>query len=157
WVPRDSHTQATIFQKTDAQYADDLEDFLAARFNHQTGRWEKGVRGSALAGDAQVIVPPECASFETELTQRGIWNADADNSVMDGISTVSSMMSRGLLKIHKDNCPRLVARLLTHVWDKQAAARGVEQPLKKEDDEPDALRYGVQTKVGANPWRLQNA
>ena len=155
WVPRDSHTQTTVLQKTDAQYADDLDAFLTARFNHRTGRWEPGPRGAAV--DAQVLLPPECASFAAELAQRGVWFTDADNAVMDGIRTVSSMLASGLLKIHKDNCPRLVARLATYVWDQKAAARGEEQPLKKDDDEPDALRYGVMTRVGRNPWRLQNA
>ena len=153
WVPRDSHTQQTVRQKTDAQYADDLEEFLHARFNHATGRWEPGNKN--VAPDAQVILPPECASFEAELVQRGIWYCIANNDVMDGIRTVSSALTRRLIRIHKDNCPVLVAHLPNYQWDEKAAARGVEQPLKKDDDPEDCLRYGVHTKLA--PWRLQQA
>jgi len=151
WVPRDSHTQVTVRQKTDAQYADDLEAFLRARFDHNTGRWVPGSKNQEV--DAQVILPPECASFEAELVQRGIWYTTADNAVEDGIRTVSSAMTRRLVRLHKDNCPLTIANVQNYQWDEKAAKRGVEQPLKKDDDPSDCLRYGVQTKLA--PWRLQ--
>jgi hypothetical protein len=45
--------------------------------------------------------------------------------------------------------------LQTYSWDPKAAKRGEEEPIKDKDDEPDALRYAVQTKIGHNAWRLQ--
>ncbi len=123
----------TSTQKTDKQYVDDLIAFMGPN------------------SDAQVIVPPEAASFEAELTQRGICKIDADNEVMDGIRMVSTMLQRRLIRIHR-RCRCLIERIQTYAWDEKAALRGEERPLKVKDDEPDALRYGVKTKVHA--WRL---
>jgi PBSX family phage terminase large subunit len=123
----------TSAQKTDKQYVDDLIAFMGPNC------------------DAQVIVPPEAASFDAELTQRGIWKIDADNEVMDGIRMVSTMLQRRLIRIHR-RCCCLIERLQTYAWDEKAALRGEEQPLKVKNDEPDALRYGVKTKIHA--WRL---
>ena len=128
----DSHE--THRQKTDRQYREDLQAFLA-----QTS-------------GAQVIIPPECASFEAELMQAGIWYCVADNEVLDGIKNVSTLMALKRIHFHRKNCPRTIAGLQTYCWDPKAALRGVEQPLKVKDDECDALRYGVQTKIPA--WRL---
>lgn len=120
-------------QKTDGQYRADLEEFLKS------------------APGAQVIVPPECASFEAELALAGIWFCIADNEVLDGIKTVSSMMALGRLRFHR-RCKRTIAGLQTHCWDPKASVRGEEQPLKVKDDEADAVRYGVKTKIAQ--WRL---
>jgi PBSX family phage terminase large subunit len=121
-------------QKTDGQYADDLEQFMGGRKH-------------------RVIVPPEAASFRAELILRGFWVTDADNAVSEGIHTVSTLLSRRKLVINRDGCPRLVKRIPTYAWDEKASKRGEEAPLKFEDDEPDALRYGVHGKV--HPWRLR--
>jgi hypothetical protein len=120
-------------QKTDREYADDLEEFLKD------------------APNAQVILPPECASFRAELIQRGIWLTDADNEVLDGIKMVCSMMNLKRIRVHR-RCKHLLAGIATYVWDQKAKLRGVEQPLKKGDDCCDAKRYVVKTKIAS--WRL---
>lgn len=119
-------------QKTDGQYADDLEKFGAMGF--------------------EVRLPPEAASLRNEYLLRGFWVVDADNSVSEGIHTVSTLLARRKLRINKTTCPRLVKRLPTYAWNDKSAVRGVEEPLKKEDDECDALRYGLHGKI--QPWRL---
>jgi hypothetical protein len=138
WVDReyvwDSHVENR--QKTDLQYREDLQEFLKD------------------APDAQAIVPPECASFEAELVQSGIWFITADNEVLDGIRMVASLMALGKLHIHR-RCKRLRQGIETYVWDAKAAQRGIEQPEKKKDDEVDCLRYGIKTKVSS--WRLTAA
>jgi phage terminase large subunit len=120
-------------QKTDRQYADDLEKFLQP------------------AHGPLVIVPPECASFKAELVQRGIWNIDAENAVADGIRAVSTMMSLKRLRVHR-HCKNLLERIPAYVWDPNKAKRGLEEPIKANDDEIDACRYGIATKIA--PWRL---
>ena len=82
YVWESAHTNQ---QKTDGQYADDLEDFMA-------GGNRAGMPGRALK-NALVLIPPECASFDAELALRGIWHMDADNDVADGIRMTSSMMA----------------------------------------------------------------
>lgn len=135
WATREDvwDSRMEMKQLTDGQYADRLEKFM-------------GGRGK------QVILPPEAASYATELTLRGFWVTDADNAVSEGIHTVSTLLSRRKLRISKTGCPRLVSRLPNYSWDGKAALRGIEQPLKVEDDECDALRYGVHGKI--LPWRV---
>lgn len=127
-------SQKEMRQKTDGQYADDLVEFMG--------------RNNAC----QVIVPPECASFEAELKLRGLWVTEADNEVLEGIQTVSSMFAKRKIRIHKKNCPNLIRSIPIYVWDTKAALRGLEQPLKVKDDAPDCLRYGVHNKIPR--WRL---
>ena len=130
-------SKETNRQKTDRQYREDLEEFLKK------------------APGAQVILPPECASFEAELAQCGIWYCIADNEVLDGIKAVATMMALKRIHFHRRNCPLTIQRLQTQVWDAKASLRGIEQPLKQNDDEADAVRYYCKTKIPA--WRLASA
>ena len=134
WVVREQvwDSRAERRQKTDGQYREDLEAF--------------GALGVELR------LPPEAASLRAELVQHGFWVVDADNSVSDGIHSVSTMLSRRKLKISKTGCPRLYKRLPQYAWDDKAAKRGEEGPLKVNDDECDALRYGIHGKIPV--WRL---
>ena len=146
WVDREYYWDSveTMHQKTDGQYADDLEDFMK-------GDNRAGLPGLACP-NAQVIIPPECASFDAELTQRGIWHIDAENDVDNGIRTVSSMMATRRIRISRERCPKTIREIPVYSWDPKAALRGIDQPIKKKDDGVDALRYGVHTKI--QPWRL---
>lgn len=121
-------------QKTERQYSDDLEDFLKR------------------APNALTVIPPEQASFDNELTQRGIWHVDADNEVLDGIKRVAILLSLKRLHFHRRNAKNTIMQMQTHMWDPKASLRGVEQPLKQKDDGPDMVRYFVKTRVP--DWRL---
>lgn len=136
----------TYRQKTDGQYADDLEAFMRG----------EPIAGACSAGrpckDALVLIPPECASFEAEIALRGIWHLDANNEVDDGIRMVSSMMALRKIKFSRERCPQTIAKLPAYVWDKEKAKRGIEEPLKKDDDEPDAVRYFVKSRIPN--WRI---
>jgi hypothetical protein len=134
WVVAEQRwdSRAEMRQKTDGAYADDLEAF--------------GAMGH------EVRVPPEAASLRAELVLRGFWVVDADNAVTEGIHTVSTLLSKRKLRISKRGAPELAKRLPQYAWDDKAAKRGVEQPLKVEDDEADCLRYGVHGKIP--PWRV---
>lgn len=134
WVTREQRwdSRKEMRQKTNGQYVDDLIEF--------------GVEGH------QVIVPPEAAAFKVELIQRGIWVTDADNSVIDGIRTVSQMLLRRKLRVSKKGCPMLAAQIPNYAWDDKAAKIGNEKPIKANDDDVDSLRYGVHGKIPA--WRV---
>lgn len=134
WVTREQRwdSRKEMKMKTDGQYADDLVAFGADKH--------------------QIIVPPEAASFKQELIQRGFWVTDADNSVKEGIHTVSTMLARRKLRISKRGCPELAKRIPNYAWDNNAAKRGIEQPLKIEDDDCDSLRYGIHGKIPQ--WRV---
>ena len=135
WMTREDcwDSRAERKQLTDGQYADRLEAF--------------GAMG------CEVRLPPEAASMRAELVLRGFWVAEADNAVTEGIHTVSTMLSRRKLKISKRGCPRTCKRLPTYAWDEKAAKRGEEQPIKKEDDECDMVRYAVHGKIPQ--WRVR--
>lgn len=68
--------------------------------------------------------------------------ASAHNSVLPGIRTVGSLLATDSM-IVSDRCANLIRRIPGYVWDAKAAARGEDKPVKKADDEVDALRYGV--------------
>jgi hypothetical protein len=146
WVDREYvwESSETMRQKTDGQYADDLEDFMK-------GGNRAGAPGRPLP-HALVLVPPECASFEAELTLRGIWHTDADNEVADGIRMVSSLMALRKIKFSRERCPKTISKLPAYAWDDKKARRGVEEPVKQKDDECDAVRYMVKTRIPN--WRI---
>lgn len=134
WVTREQRwdSRKEMKQKTDGQYVDDLIEFGATKF--------------------QVIMPPEAASLKAEATQKGLWVTDADNEVTPGIHTMSTLLATRKLRISKRGAPELAKRIPNYAWDDKAAKRGVEQPLKVEDDDCDCCRYGVHGKIPQ--WRL---
>jgi hypothetical protein len=134
WVTREQRwdSRKEMRMKTDGQYVDDLIAFGAEKH--------------------QVIVPPEAASMKAELSNRGLWVTEADNSVSEGIHTVSTLFARRKLRISLRGCPELAKRVPNYAWDEKAAKLGKEAPKKIEDDDCDALRYGVHGKIP--PWRV---
>lgn len=122
-------------QKTDAEYADDLQAFMGDRPDQQ----------------CMVVVDPSAASFITELRGRGVYVKPADNTVEDGIRAVSSMFALRKIRVHRDRCQGLRTELLSYVWDDKAAERGEDKPVKQRDHGPDALRYYVYTVLPC--WR----
>ncbi|WP_433731033.1 PBSX family phage terminase large subunit [Actinoplanes sp. CA-051413] len=100
-----------------------------------------------------VVVDPSAASFMQQLQRDGISPTPADNAVLDGIRTVSSVMAAGRLKVHR-SCTGLINELPSYSWDPKAAKRGVDAPIKEADHSADALRYLVRTTEGT--WRRPN-
>lgn len=112
-------------QKTDSQYADDMEVFMGPR--------EDMV--------CLIVVDPSAASFITELRLRGYAVKPGNNEVEDGIRVVAAMFANNVLRVHKTRCKGLIAELRSYVWDDKAAERGEDKPVKQKDHGPDALRY----------------
>ncbi|MBA3912967.1 MAG: PBSX family phage terminase large subunit [Acidobacteriales bacterium] len=133
WVAREYYWDSTVEmrQKTDAEYADDLAQFIGPQ------------------NDAKVIVDPSAASFKAEMIKRGIWHVDADNDVNDGIRIVSMVLNQRLARFCRQTAPKTIQELQTYAWDPKAAQRGEEKPLKGHDHGPDAFRYFAKSEV---PW-----
>lgn len=88
-----------------------------------------------------IEVDPAASSFKKQLRDDGVSSLrDADNSVVDGIRVVSTALTTGLLKIHKD-CEGLLMSMSNYSWDPVAQAKGEDKPIKKHDHHADALRY----------------
>lgn len=136
WVDREYYwdSRAMQRQKTDAQYADDLVDFIGDEYPDF------------------IIIDPSAASFKLVCQGKGFRVKDADNSVNDGIRVTAMLISQGRLKVNR-KCTSTLAEFQTYVWDEKAAANGKEQPLKVNDHSMDALRYYCKTMVAK--WRLR--
>lgn len=77
-----------------------------------------------------------------------------DNSVLDGIATVSSLFAQGKLIISK-KCVNLLREVYSYSWDIKASIKTGEDVVKKEADHGlDALRYYCQTKHKINVRKL---
>jgi len=114
-------------QLTDQQYSAKLKEFVG---NFQP---------------RSIIIDPSAASFKVQLRNDGFHNLrDADNSVIDGIRLVSSMLQAGKLKVCKC-CPNLIKEFSSYVWDAKKQEKGLDEPVKKFDHALDALRYALQT------------
>ena len=86
---------------------------------------------------------PAAASFGLQLFEDKHPNVTkADNAVIDGIRTVASLLQNGDLLI-SSVCTNLISMIPGYVWDDKAGEKGIEQPVKQDDDEADALRYTV--------------
>ncbi|MHA4776060.1 PBSX family phage terminase large subunit [Streptomyces sp. MSC1_001] len=128
-------------QLTDAQYSEGLRDWLAS-YEH---RGTKGVQPQ------WVFVDPSAASFMTQLWADGMPGvAKADNTVKDGIRSVSVALGQNVLSIHR-SCTGLLSEIGSYAWDEKAAAKGEDAPLKVNDHSVDALRYALHSTV--HQWR----
>lgn len=113
-------------QKTDAEYADDLKE------------WLDGTKIKA------VIVDPSAASFIAELRKRGYKVIKAKNDVEDGIRLVGTKLNQMKI-IFSSSCVNAIKEFGSYIWDEKAAERGEDAPIKQHDHAMDAVRYFVYT------------
>lgn len=88
------------------------------------------------------------AQASIELAAHGVYAVGAENDVEAGIQRVYSWMALGQLRIAKSTCPLLLKRLRAYRWaEAKETTKGLGKPapFKKDDDLPDALRYGLMT------------
>ena len=109
-------------QKTDGEYADDMEKFLDG-INIQS-----------------IIVDPAAASFIAELKKRGFTVKKARNDVLDGIRFVGNLLNLGVLLFSKD-CKETIKEFGSYIWDDKAIEHGEDKPVKQHDHCMDAVRY----------------
>ncbi len=117
-------------QKTDQEYLEDLQEFV------------KGIR---LSG---VIVDPSAASFIALLKNNRFYVIKAKNDVLDGIRNVATALNDELIK-YNDCCEETFREFSSYVWDKKAAKRGEDKPIKENDHHMDGDRYFINTIVFA--------
>lgn len=123
-------------QKTDAEYADDLEN------------WLDGTHIKA------VIVDPSAASFIAELRKRGCKVIKAKNDVLDGIRAVATLLNLELL-VFSSSCQNTIEEFASYVWDDKALEHGEDKPVKQHDHCADAVRYFVSTILGNQLAKLK--
>lgn len=124
WVEKEYFwdSKARGKQKTNSEFADDLERFLEPY------------------AIKNIYMDPSAEAFHLELRRRGLHVVHANNDVLNGITHTASEMCKGNLFICSE-CVNTIRQIESYVWDSKAAARGEDIPVKIEDDCPDALRY----------------
>lgn len=129
-------------QLSDAEYSREVRQWLTT----------VPVPRSDLTGVSPeyTIVDPSAANFRVQLHNDGVSARLADNNVLPGISTLSTLLALGLLDIH-ESCRELLLELPGYCWDDKAAEKGEDKPIKVADHGIDATRYAVHTP--RNLWR----
>lgn len=132
-------------QKTDDEYATDLEDFMAEEIEDYRTRLEASRRepNIPMPSKIQLIIDPSAASF-IALMKKKDWCkvVKANNDVEDGIRETASAMKRGLIKI-STSMPEWRREVEGYVWDDKVEE---DKPVKENDHLMDATRYFVKTK-----------
>lgn len=119
-------------QMTDAEYSTALRHWLTTVTIPQTEL--RGVQPE------YVVVDPSATSFRVQLHRDGISPWPAENTVADGIRTVSTLLGNEQLVISRA-CPHLIGEMAGYSWDPKAQKLGEDKPLKVNDHGVDALRY----------------
>lgn len=111
-------------QKTDEEYADDLEAFAEG---YQIER---------------VIIDPSAASFKETLRRRGKFAVmDANNAVLDGIRLTGSLLLAGRI-LFDASCENTFDEFGSYCWDEKKETDAV---VKESDHAMDMIRYFVYT------------
>jgi PBSX family phage terminase large subunit len=124
-------------QLADAEYSREVRQWLTT----------VPIPNSDLTGVAPewTIVDPSATGFRVQLHQDGLTSRPADNAVLPGINTMSSLLALDLLDVH-ESCQELLLELPGYCWDDKAAERdGTDQPIKLADHGIDASRYAIHT------------
>jgi hypothetical protein len=129
---------------------------FAPELNLSPGKQSTLFRGwlKALEGDwgrpEWVAVDPAAKHFRSQLFEDGLDTMAAHNAKDSGIQTISSLLAVNRIAVSSD-CPELIEHIPGYLWDPKAADRGVDEPIKENDDELDAFRYAVYT--SRRSWR----
>ncbi len=128
WVEKEYYWDPKVTQrgKTNSEFAKDVVAFLEP-YNVN-----------------QLYIDPSAAAFKLEMRRLHMPTVDANNEVLDGIQMMTSEMQKGNLGI-LECCVNTIREIETYVWDKKAADRGDDEPVKKADHCTDALRYAIAT------------
>lgn len=91
------------------------------------------------------VVDPAAAEFVTQLHRdRLLTPTLANNSVLDGIRTVSSLIALDQFRVHR-SCKGWIDEIGGYSWDPKKSEKGEDKPIKAEDHSLDAGRYAVHT------------
>ena len=151
WVIIDEYYYSgrdTGTQKTDEEYAADLDKFIEPIMKERERRVEQ--HETRYLKKMRVIIDPSAASFIEALERRKWYSVEkADNAVLDGLRETNTCMKNGYIKIAR-SCKNLIAELNGYIWDNDAED---DRPVKVNDHACDAMRYFVKTMYLVKPKR----
>jgi PBSX family phage terminase large subunit len=129
---------------TDHEYSERLRGWLA-RIPHPHAPKVVGVQPE------WTVVDPSAASFVQQLYRDGLVPTLANNSVLDGIRNIGSLLATDRLHVHR-SCTGWIEEVPGYVWDTEHAEKhGEDKPIKADDHSLDAGRYAVHTTEAV--WR----
>lgn len=92
---------------------------------------------------AYIYVDPSAQALMEQLKVEGFSCVrEANNDVLDGIATISKLLSDEKLVVHR-SCENTIKEFYVYAWDKKAQQKGEDKPLKLSDHCMDALRYAI--------------
>ena len=149
WIGTDEYYYSgrdTGTQKTDEEYANDLDNFIRPIMMKREKDIEE--HRTRYLRKMRTIIDPSAASFIEALERRKWYSViKADNAVLDGIRETNTCMKNGYFKIAR-SCKNLIAELNGYVWDDKAED---DRPVKVNDHAADALRYFCKTMYLVKP------
>lgn len=89
-----------------------------------------------------MFVDPAAKHFRSQLFEDGLDTWAAHNAKDGGIQTLNALMAVDRIAV-SDACPARIEHVPGYLWDAKAAERGLDEPIKENDDELDAWRYVV--------------
>lgn len=105
--------------------------------------WRKHITGLQI-NPHWTFVDPSAASFIEQLYRDKVRGVTlADNSVLDGIRDVSTLLSAGRLKFHGPTTRATIEEMQSYAWDPKAQKVGEDKPIKVDDHGADSVRYTV--------------
>ena len=115
-----------------------------SKYSKDYFKWKtkNGVDGSPVNVD-KVFIDPSAKGFMLQLHEdgeRNVWQAD--NDVIRGIETISSIIDNDMLRILA-HCKNTISEFSAYRWDPKAQERGEDKPIKQYDHAMDSLRYVV--------------
>lgn len=132
----------TGVQKTDEEYAKDLDEWIADIWEEVQEHGYYSLLGGSVSDKIMTIIDPSAASFITLLKKREWCKVrQADNAVADGIRETAVALQTGRVKILR-SLKNWIQEAGGYVWDEKATE---EKPIKVADHAMDATRYFVKT------------
>jgi hypothetical protein len=110
---------------------------------------KRSIRAMAQAASVRHAIDRSQLQMQIELAQppHRIFSTPAENDVVAGIERVKSWAIVGRLFIVKSRCPKLLKQSTRYRWKDTKSAKdeglGRQEPIKKDDDILDALRYAL--------------
>jgi PBSX family phage terminase large subunit len=141
WAEREFYWDSNkkMRQKTDYEYSVDLNDFLIEYLGQH---WKNKLQ--------KIYIDPSAESFQVQLERDGFPGVThADNSVLDGLRTVATMLKCRTYAISV-HCKHYIEEMHNYMWDAKAQEKGEDIPRKEHDHCQDAGRYGVHSEFGSN-------
>ena len=138
-------------QKTDQEYAEDLEKWIADVWEERKKAPMHSYLGGSTVGRIETIIDPSAASF-IALLKKSEWSKvrSANNAVLDGIRDTAVALQTGKIKLLRPAMPNLIKEMGGYVWDDSEVE---ERPVKVDAHGCDAMRYFCETKRISKPRR----